>query len=238
MLTKNCLILAAGTGSRISNLAKSKPLIEVAGRPLIQHVLENAISAGLSDFYVVSGYNGQLVRNFLDFYAKSSPIKITHIINKDWERSNGVSVHLAKSVIPDPFFLLMSDHLFDASIMSDMNQLPIGDNETLLAIDRNLSNTNIDINDVTKVMVRDNDILDIGKSLRDYDAFDTGIFKCTHRLFDALEKSSELGDDSLSGGIKQLAQSKLAKTFDINKRFWIDVDDENMLKLATTHFKQ
>jgi len=238
MLTTNCLILAAGTGSRISNLAKSKPLIEVAGRPLIQHVLENAISAGLTDFYVVSGYNGKLVRTFLDFYAKSSPIKITHVINDDWERSNGVSVHLAKKVIPNQFFLLMSDHLFDASILSDMNQLPIGDNETILAIDRNLSNTNIDVNDVTKVMVKDNNILDINKSLSDYDAFDTGIFKCTHQLFDALEKSSGLGDDSLSGGIKQLAQQKLAKTYDIGNRFWIDVDDEAMLKLAMTHFQK
>ena len=236
METKNCLILAAGLGSRISNLAKSKPLLEVAGKPLIHHVLEGAKKAGMENFYVVSGYNGHILRSFLDYYSGMTDTNITHVINEDWESPNGVSVLSAEDYLQDQFCLLMSDHLFDPSILSDLNKLPIDDNDVVLAVDNNLDSQFVMMDDVTKVKTKDNAILDIGKEIRDFNGFDTGIFKCGKNLFKALKESGEAGDQSLTGGIRTLIKTQNAKCFNIGSRVWVDVDDEEVMELAIKNF--
>lgn len=236
METKDCLILAAGLGSRISNLAKSKPLLEIAGKPLIHHVIEGAKKAGLENFYVVSGYNGHILRSFLDYYSGMTDTNVIHVINEEWESPNGVSVLAAEKHLQGQFCLLMSDHLFDPTILRDLNKLPIDDKDVVLAVDDNMENKFVMLDDVTRVKTKDNAILDIGKEISDYNGYDTGIFKCGTNLFNALKESGKAGDQSLTGGIKQLIQSGNAKCFNINKRVWVDVDDEQVMELAVKNF--
>ena len=83
-----CLILAAGKGSRLRNNGSSKPLIPVLGIPLIERVIRTALEAGVDDFYVVTGYKGERVRAFLDDLSNRLKIRITSIVNKDWEKDN------------------------------------------------------------------------------------------------------------------------------------------------------
>jgi glucose-1-phosphate cytidylyltransferase len=56
------IILAGGLGSRISEetLYRPKPLIEVAGKPMIEHIMEIYSAQGFSDFVVATGYLGHL----------------------------------------------------------------------------------------------------------------------------------------------------------------------------------
>ncbi|HBY57418.1 MAG TPA: nucleotidyltransferase [Candidatus Atribacteria bacterium] len=227
-----CLIIAAGEGSRLSSRGDSKPLIPILELPLIERVILTAREAGLSDFYVVTGYNGEKLRNHLDKFGQEKNLKITHLINDDWERENGLSVLKAKGKIEENFILLMSDHIFDGTILSELLQQKVGDGEVMLAVDCNLNNENIDIDDVTKVLTDDDHkIINIGKNIRKYNAYDTGIFFCSPAIFEALESSSN-GDTSLSAGIKILAQKEKARVFDIKGRYWIDVDDEKAFKKA------
>jgi NDP-sugar pyrophosphorylase family protein len=46
-------VIAAGEGSRLKSLGVAKPMIEVAGRPLIAHVLGNFEAAGLTSAAVI-----------------------------------------------------------------------------------------------------------------------------------------------------------------------------------------
>ncbi|GAI90501.1 unnamed protein product, partial [marine sediment metagenome] len=46
-------------GSRLSTKGDPKPLISVLGLSLIERVILTAKNAGLTDFYVVTGYNGE-----------------------------------------------------------------------------------------------------------------------------------------------------------------------------------
>jgi choline kinase len=85
---------------------------------------------------------------------------------------------------------------------------------------------------VTKVLVEDGKIAGIGKEIKAYNAFDTGIFLCTSALFRALEESQKKRDYSLSGGLRILVESRKAKVMDVGAGFWIDVDDEQALERA------
>jgi len=228
-----CLIIAAGRGSRLSGKGDSKPLIQLLGLPLIERVILTATNAGLTDFYVVTGYNGEEVREYLDRFSQRRNIHITHIKNEEWERENGISVLKAKNQLNENFILLMTDHIFDESILVKLKNEKIADGEVMLTVDYNINKNKLaDGNDVTKVLVKDNRILDIGKNIKSYNAYDTGIFLCSPALFRAIEESFHNGDSSLSGGIRVLARKGKAQAFDMKDNYWIDVDDEKTLKEA------
>ncbi|TET67008.1 MAG: nucleotidyltransferase, partial [Candidatus Aminicenantes bacterium] len=74
-----CLIIADGRGSRLSTKGDPKPLIPILGLSLIERVILIAKDAGLTDFYVVTGYNGEKVRQYLNRFDQSRNINITHI---------------------------------------------------------------------------------------------------------------------------------------------------------------
>jgi len=120
----------------------------------------------------------------------------------------------------------MSDHLFDPVIIRSLQTQTLNDGEVLLAVDTNKNNPLIDIDDVTKVHIKDGDILNIGKTIDDFNAFDTGIFLCTPAIFEALERACEIHNDTtLSAAIRVLAEKDKAKAVQ-TQEFWIDVDDE------------
>ena len=228
-----CLIIAAGRGSRLSSRGNSKPLIPLLGLPLIQRSILTARKGGINDFFVVTGYEGEKVRRDLDRFAQGRNIHITHVINEEWEKGNGISVLKARDFIKEPFVLLMADHLFNYSILDGLKREQISDDEIILAVDHNIeSNKLVDIDDVTKVLVEDNKITAIGKNISNYNAYDTGIFLCSSALFPAIIKSLSKGDSSLSGGIRILSGLGYVKSFDIHDKYWIDVDDEKAFKKA------
>ena len=229
-----CVIIAAGKGSRLSKKEDSKPLIPLLGLTLIERVILTAKRKGLTDFYIVTGYNGEKVRTFLDTVSERENIKITHIINNEWEKENGLSLLKAKDFINENFVLLMCDHIFDESILEKLMAEKLANNEVVLAVDFKIKDNNlVDIHDVTKVFVEKNKIVNIGKNISKYNGYDTGIFLCTPNIFNAIEKSIELNSDySLSGAIKIMSEQGRVRAFDIKDSFWIDVDDEKAYKKA------
>ncbi len=228
-----CLIIAAGRGGRLSSRGDSKPLIPLLGLSLIERVILTAKKSGLTDFYVVTGYSGEKVKQYLDRFSQSKNINITHITNEEWEKGNGISVLKAKKLLNENFILLMGDHVFDELILKKLKNEGIADGEVMLAVDYNIkTNKLVDVNDVTKVLVEDNRILDIGKDIKKYNAYDTGIFLCSPAIFIAIEESLHNNDSSLSGGIRVLASKGKAKAFDVKDDYWIDVDDEKTFKKA------
>jgi CDP-L-myo-inositol myo-inositolphosphotransferase len=228
-----CLIIAAGKGHRLRSKGDSKPLIPLFGIPLIERAIRCALEAGADDFFVVTGYQGERVRVFLDRLAERLGIGITSIVNEDWEKENGLSVLKARDYLREPFLLLMADHLFNSSIVRKLAELPLADGEIALGVDANRSNPLIDLEDVTRVRTEGGKIQDIGKNLKEYNGFDTGLFVCTPAIFDALERcAEETGDTSLSGAVRRLANEGLANAIDIDGQFWIDVDSPEAFERA------
>jgi 1L-myo-inositol 1-phosphate cytidylyltransferase len=221
------LIVAAGLGTRLRGIAPSKPLAEVHGKALIQSVIETAAQAGIGEFVVVTGYQAAALEAFLDRLAKRSGVVIETVHNPKWTSPNGLSVAAADALLGDEFVLLMADHLFEPGLLADLlcaERVPGG---VTLAIDRRLDNPLVDLDDVTRVRTDDkSSILDIGKSLDAFDAFDTGVFLATKGLIEGIRADlAEGGQGSISGGMAWLANRGLARALDIGDRFWLDVDD-------------
>ena len=61
------VLLAAGRGTRMRDLTEAlpKPMLEVRGKPVLQHIVEGLRDAGICELLIVVGYRGDTVRNFL-----------------------------------------------------------------------------------------------------------------------------------------------------------------------------
>ncbi|HDY73933.1 MAG TPA: nucleotidyltransferase, partial [Euryarchaeota archaeon] len=229
----NCLIIAAGRGSRLSERGDSKPLIPLLGLPLIERVILTAKKVGLTEFIVVTGHNNEAVERQLTRFSVERNIRITSILNEEWEKDNGLSVLKAKKLLTENFILLMGDHLFDESLLVKLMGEKVADGEVVLAVDYSIETNGFVVDgDVTKVLVEEDRILDIGKNIEKYNAYDTGIFLCSPAIFEALEEGSGNGSTSLTEGMKVLAKKGKAKALDIKDGYWVDVDEEATYRLA------
>lgn len=227
-----CLIIAAGQGSRLKSKGDIKPLVPLLGVPLIERVIHSAIEGGADEFYVITGYQGESVSLFLKQVAQKLNVAITVIQNDDWRKENGFSVLKAREILKEPFLLLMADHIFDPSIIRSLQKQLLSKDEVILAVDTNLKNPLIDMEDVTKVRSESEYILNIGKTIEDFNSYDTGIFLCTPAIFEALECACKIHNNTtLSAGIRILAEDRRAKSLPIDK-FWIDVDDRAAYRKA------
>lgn len=222
--TNECLILAAGNGSRIASLSGSspKPLVPLFGVPLLEHIIVSARAAGIDKFVIVLGYRAEAIR---DWFADHSfaDISITLVENPDYHKANGVSALAARDFLRNPFLLLMADHIFEPTTARALLQQPLGQEEVILGVDYNIDRI-FDLEDATKVRLDGKDIIEIGKELADYDALDTGMFLCSPALFDRLEASKKDGNCSLSDGMRRLGEERRLKGFDIGNGHWQDVD--------------
>jgi len=227
-----CLIIAGGKGSRLQQKGSSKPLIPILGVPLIERVIRSALQAGADEFYVVTGYQGERVHDFINHLSDRLAIRITCLVNEDWEKENGLSVLRARQHLDEPFLLLMADHLFDPALARELTSLALTDGGIALLVDKDTHNPLINMEDVTRVKVEDGKIRHIGKGLTDFNGFDTGVFLCSPAVFDALEQSKEKnGDTTLSGAVRILAAEGLARAINTSG-FWIDVDDPAAFRRA------
>ncbi len=60
------IILAGGRGSRLGKLTefRPKPLIEVLGKPILEHLIRNASDVGIKDYIVNTGYLGSMIQEY------------------------------------------------------------------------------------------------------------------------------------------------------------------------------
>lgn len=232
-LTMKALIIAAGKGNRLRKFDGDhpKPLYKVAGLPLIERTILSARKAGITEFVIVTGYRGSEIEERLKKDQRRLDVSLEFVFNEEWEKSNGFSVLKARDHLKENFLLMMSDHIFDWTILKDLQKNRPHDGEVILAVDERIDEV-FDPDDATKVRVQDGMIVEIGKTLSHYNAIDTGLFYCTPALFSVLEKTCAEGKGSLSEAIGSLAGEGKARVFAIGNHFWQDVDTPESLDHA------
>src|ERR1700688_2241636 len=230
-----CLILAAGNGTRIRTISGGlpKPLGDFRGKPIIEHIVQRAHRAGIENVVIVVGYRSDLIRNW--FEGRSLGVSVTFVENPDYHKANGVSALKARNAIHENFLLLMADHLFEPETAEALIQQPLASDEVILAVDPNIDRV-FDLDDATKVLRNDDRIVDIGKEIAHYDALDTGMFLCSPTVFDRLELATKEGNCSLSDGMRQLIAEGRLRALEIGEGRWQDLDTPEALAHAEVEF--
>jgi myo-inositol-1-phosphate synthase len=233
------LILAAGYGSRLfPGASLPKPLAPVQGRTLAEWVVRTLQEgAGVNRFVVSLGHEAETVRGHFNSVAKRVGVEIDYVRATDWKSGNGASALAAAEMLADtPFLISMCDHLFDPALAAALVAAGPPKDGLLLAADFDKRSIP-DLDDLTKVSLRDGAITAIGKDLVKWDAGDTGVMYATPSLFLALAEAQAQGRHGLSDGLRVLAEQGRARVVDVSGQWWLDVDTLEMLQMAEKHYQ-
>jgi len=165
----NTIILAAGLGNRLGSVTESIPkaLVEVAGVPLIIHVISFARRINGSKIVVVGGFKSKMLREVIRNEG------IVYVENSDYCRGNLYSLNCARSHMVNGFIQLNTDHLFPRSVATMFGKLN-GGIHLVSDFDRRLFDDDMKIQaSVTGAM--SSQIAAISKKLKHFDGGYCGI---------------------------------------------------------------
>jgi len=112
LASDTAMILAAGLGKRMRPLTATqpKPLVRVAGKPLIDHVLDQLDSAGVAKAVVNVHYLADSLEGHLDVRKRGPAVAISD--ERELLLETGGGMVKALSQLPDPFFATNSDNVW------------------------------------------------------------------------------------------------------------------------------
>ena len=228
---EKAVVLAAGRGTRMRELTSElpKPMIEVRGKPVLQHIVEGLHEAGIRKFLIIVGYHADAVQNF---FANGSRYNIDiQYATQTVQDGTGRVVDLARDFVGNsPFVLSYGDILIDPTNYKRVVDLS-NDVEALISVTQGE-----DISKGGAVFVNEKmEVIDIcekaqpGKlTTRWYNAgiyvFRPIIFEFTANL-----QLSPRGEYELTDAIRALAQSgKKVRALELTGN-WADVRDPEIL---------
>src|SRR5205809_7716106 len=100
------VVLAAGRGTRMRELTAEvpKPMIEVRGKPVLQHIIEGLRDAGIRELLVIVGYHADTVQNFFGDGSRHD-VSIQYA-TQTVQDGTGRVVQLAKKFVGKSRFIL------------------------------------------------------------------------------------------------------------------------------------
>ena len=62
------VILAAGKGTRMRELTHElpKPMLPVEGRPILEHILEGLLAAGIREVCIITGWKAEVIEGHMN----------------------------------------------------------------------------------------------------------------------------------------------------------------------------
>ena len=111
LASDTAMVLAAGLGKRMRPLTASqpKPMVRVAGKPLIDHVLDKLAEAGVARAVVNVHYLADALEAHVT--ARAAP-KVAVSDEREQLLETGGGMVKAAPLLPDPFFEVNSDNIW------------------------------------------------------------------------------------------------------------------------------
>lgn len=111
------IIPVAGVGSRLRPHTYSQPkvLLNVAGKPIIGHIMDKLIESGIDEAVIIVGYLGDMIEEYL---TSNYSIKLTFVTQSE-QLGLAHAIHMCKPFVVDeePLFIILGDTIFDVDLM-------------------------------------------------------------------------------------------------------------------------
>jgi dTDP-glucose pyrophosphorylase len=114
------VILAAGKGTRMGGLTSEmpKPMLSVQSKPILEHILQGLIEAGVRDFFIVTGFRAEVIEgHFGDGKKWGARIHYGRQLAQD---GTGKAPEVAKEFADGDFILTYGDILVLPQTYQDM----------------------------------------------------------------------------------------------------------------------
>ncbi|MEZ4918723.1 MAG: sugar phosphate nucleotidyltransferase [Saprospiraceae bacterium] len=111
------IIPVAGVGTRLRphTYTQPKPLMPVAGKPIVSFIVDKLVEAGMTEFVFVIGYLGDKIRNFVE---ENYPNLTTQFVYQEYREGSGHAIWSAREVLKgeEEVFIAFGDTIFDVDL--------------------------------------------------------------------------------------------------------------------------
>ena len=115
------VIMAGGLGSRLGELTKEtpKPMLEIEGRPMLHHIMDNFSDMGFRKFYLCVNYKSHIIEDyFKDGSHLGYEVKYTHETKR---LGTAGALSLIEQEMQHPFFVINGDVITNVDFSDMMN---------------------------------------------------------------------------------------------------------------------
>ena len=217
------LILAAGKGSRISQISNGDPksFLKLGDFSLIEHQINALRGHGIQQIVVVVGYRAHL------FEEKFSPENIKIVRNPFYDRTNVLSsVWFAREYLGEGFYFMHADTYFEPSIF---NQICDEEGDMVFAVTKKAT-----VEEEMKVKVNNGLVVEINKEMACCEAYGEFIGlakiseKISPRVVNEIVRLIEVEarhDEYFEAAVQRLIEDGVSvKSFDVGDRLALEID--------------
>ncbi|MBC7110583.1 MAG: NTP transferase domain-containing protein [Archaeoglobi archaeon] len=218
MRVKEAIILASGLGKRLKDLKGDIPkcFYELEGEAILRYPLKALKSSGIESFIVVipAGYSEKLREISED---------VIPVENHRVERGNAYSLLLGiERAKGERFLVSCCDSLYPPSAVKKLLS-EAGTEDVVIAVSRN--SDYIDGDEATKVKLDGSRVVEIGKGLRNFHAYDTGLFLMNRRILEVGKDIELEGEMNLFNLLQKSIESGIRiSCVDLGDIPWTEID--------------
>ncbi len=220
--TATAVILAAGEGRRLAPLTnrRPKPMIPVANRPLLEHVVEAVAAAGIDRIALVVGYRQERIRNH---FGDGDDWDVTiEYVEQRTQLGTGHAVLQAEPVVDGPFVVLNGDRVVDPSIIGRIWELARGGADPAMAVTtaerpREYGVVRLEGDRVTGIDEKPEGPVQTNR-------INAGVYGFSPAVFDAIRETNTSGEVGLTATLHDLASAATVTAVPYDGR-WLDVSN-------------
>jgi len=192
------IILAAGEGLRCRplTLTRSKVMLPIANRPILEHVIDSLEKNGINEIILIVGYEKERIMDYFED-GLNFGVKITYIEQKA-QLGTAHAIEQAKSFISpedSEFLVLNGDNLVEPKTIADLLNNCEGDASLLTVRMENTAGYGVVLKERKKVtQILEKRPGDVSRIVN------TGIYVFTPQIFEIIEKTpiSENGEYAIT----------------------------------------
>ncbi len=217
----DAVILAAGEGTRLRPLTctRPKPMLPVAGKPIIEWDLEALSENGFKKAYIIVGYRSEEIKNY--FGEQFNGLRLEYIIQKE-QLGTAHAISMVKDKITEDFLVMNGDLITSKELIKNLaeNHKKSNANASLCLVRVN------NPKEFGIVKLTGNKVIDIEEKPEnpEGDLANAGIYIFNKGVFDtikSIEKSARL-EYEITDAIRIMIDKKEVYGFEGEGR-WIDV---------------
>jgi len=213
------VILAAGEGLRCRplTLTRSKVMLPVANKPLLEHIINAVAENGIREITLVVGYKRERI---MDHFGDGLEFRVNiDYVFQDAQLGTAHAVKQAKDHVEGDFLVLNGDNLVEADTIGDLLRGKRG-SVTLLAVEREQTmGYGVVISENDRVMK----IVEKPKEMVSH-LVNAGVYIFSQEIFDEIDETplSETGEYAITDTIQSMIQKGKIVSMVESRSMWMD----------------
>ena len=218
----SAVILAAGEGRRLEPLTnrRPKPMVPVANRPLLEHVLEAVVAAGIDHVVFVVGYRQERIRNHFGD-GDEWGIDVEYV-EQSTQLGTGHAVLQAEPAVDGPFVVVNGDRIVDPSIVTTVCDRAASGETPTVAV------TRVDNPQAYGVVTLEGDRVVAIDEKPDVPVetgrINAGVYGFSPAIFEAIRETTTAGELTITATLNDVASAAGVYAVSYDGR-WLDVSN-------------